>query len=178
MTTPRDPAAGVTLVEMLVALALLAIIGLAGVSVLDQVLRAQDRTADRLDRLGQMQRAMHVVTLDFITAVPGSVEPRADGVAVGRQADIGIDYRLQDGTLWRRVATPGGEVARQALLTAVDTAEWRYLAPGGGWSDSWPPADAPARLGAAPTPRAVELRLTLQDGGALRRLAMLPAGPP
>jgi general secretion pathway protein J len=163
---------------MLVALALLAIIGLAGVSVLDQVLRAQQRTADRLDRLGQMQRAMHVVTLDFATALPGSLEPRDGGVAVGRQADVGIDYWLRDGTLWRRVATPGGEVARQALLTAVDTAAWRYLAPGGGWSDIWPPADAPARLGPAPTPRAVELRLTLRDGGALRRLAVLPAGPP
>jgi general secretion pathway protein J len=179
---PRDPAAGVTLVEMLVALALMAIIGVAGFAVLEQVLRAQERTADRLARLGQMQRAMHLISLDFATALPGSLETGADAAAVGiaRQgkAVMRVDYRLDGGTLWRAVSEPAGQpLARQALLPDVAAGSWRFLS-GRQWSDRWPPDGTAARLGTAPNPRAVELRLTLADGGALRRVALLPSGAP
>lgn len=178
----RDPSAGVTLVEMLVALALMAIIGVAGFAVLEQVLRAQERTADRLARLGQMQRAMHLITLDFATALPGSLTMGDDAgsLAIARQgvAVLQVDYRLDGGTLWRAVSEPDGQpLARQALLPDVAAGGWRFLS-GTQWSDRWPPDGAPARLGTAPNPRAVELRLTLADGRALRRVALLPQAAP
>lgn len=179
--TGRSATAGVTLVEMLVALALMAVIGVAGIAVLQQVLRAQDRTAARLDRLGEMQRTMVVVTLDFATALPFSLAAGANGTAIARQADapVRVDYALEGGTLWRRVGGAAGEpVASQALVRGVDRAAWRYLAASDGWSDVWPPEGTQARLGDAANPRAVELRLWLKDGGTLRRVAALPGGPP
>ena len=44
MTVSRDPAAGFSLVEVLVALALFALIGSAGFFMLDQVIRTQNQT--------------------------------------------------------------------------------------------------------------------------------------
>ena len=48
----RDTEAGLTLVEVLVALALFSLIGLAGFTMLDNILRVQSGTQGRLERLG------------------------------------------------------------------------------------------------------------------------------
>ena len=50
----RDPTAGFSLVEVLVALAIFALIGVAGFSMLDQVLRTQRLTEGRLERLAEL----------------------------------------------------------------------------------------------------------------------------
>ena len=57
--------AGFTLVEMLVALALFAAIGLAGFTVLDTVVRVRGGTEGRLERLGEIDRALALLTLDL-----------------------------------------------------------------------------------------------------------------
>jgi general secretion pathway protein J len=179
--TRRDSTAGVTLVEMLVALALLAAIGLAGFAALEQVLLAQGRTAGRLDRLAEWQRALFVVTLDLTTALPASLSPAPGGVGLARQGDepLRVTYRLEEGTLWRSLAAPGAAApVRQALVRDVAGAEWRYLGADGTWAADWPPEGMPAQLGAVPNPLAVELRLALRDGGALRRIAAMPTGLP
>jgi hypothetical protein len=104
----------------------------------------------------------------------------AGSLGVARQGDgaLQVDYGVEGGTLWRAVAGESGEVlARQALLPGVAGAGWRFLADRR-WTDRWPPEGATARIGAAPNPRAVELRLTLADGGLLRRVAVLPRDAP
>ena len=84
----RDREAGVTLTEVLVALVLFALIGGAGLAVLDQVLRVQARTDGRLERLAEVQRAMHLLTLDFMQATGGSLgsatAPSRSGAAADR----------------------------------------------------------------------------------------------
>ena len=184
MTTRRDPAAGFTLIEVLVALALFALISGAGFTMLDQVLRTQSRTEGRLDRLAAIQRAMHVVTNDFLQARGRSftAEPEDAGVVVGLRrnaADLAegavrLTYRMQDGALRRIVQRVAGPpIAEQTLLADVSLAEWRFYDPQAGWVTDWPPAGQ--LPGAAPpNPRAVELRLTLADGNLLRRVALLP----
>ena len=76
-----------TLVEVLVAPVLFALIGAAGFSVLDQVIRVQAATDGW--RLAEVQRAMHVVTQDFMQATGGSFAVADGKVSFRRTAGAG-----------------------------------------------------------------------------------------
>lgn len=184
MTKARQPEAGFTLIEVLVALALFALISAAGFAMLDQVLRTQNRTEGRLERLAEVQRAMFLMTDDFLQARGRSftAEMGAAGPVIGlrrnaadlREGSVRLTYSLQDATLLRSVSRSAGPpIAQQPLLAGVTAAEWRFYDPQTGWVSDWPPVGQLPGT-AAPNPRAVELRVTLTDGKALRRVALLP----
>jgi general secretion pathway protein J len=173
--SPRQPDAGVTLIEMMVALALFALIASAGFALLDTVLRSQRSTEGRLDRLSQHQRALQVITSDMMMALPHSL--RGDETLSfdrsGSLTDLQLRYRLADGVLWRDIATTGAPQRDQALLRGVSAVTWRFLTPEGDWSDIWP---VDPTLATPRNPRAVDLVIQLADhGGQLRRVAPLPA---
>ena len=176
----RQPDAGVTLIEMMIALALFALIGSAGFALLDQVLRTQRSTDGRLERLSEQQRALHVILTDFAMALPHTLEATEDSVALDRSAASGgslhLRYHLTAGVLHRDLASPDGlALADQTILTGIDTASWRFLTPEGAWSDIWP-TDPVQTLTTPRNPRAIELVVTLQGhAGSLRRVAALPA---
>lgn len=186
MTAPRQAVptrvaeAGMTLVEVLVGLALFAVIGTAGFSVLDQTIRIQARTEGRLARLAEMQRTMHVLKLDLMQADAESLA-LAGGVASFRrsagQGDISVRYALEDGVLVRVAADgsagEGGE-ARQRLLSGVGAIGWGLLDAEGVWTD----ARTPAAEAAAPVGAALDLAMTGEGlSGDLRLVVALPADP-
>jgi general secretion pathway protein J len=168
-----------TLVEVLVGLVLFALIGMAGFSVLDQAIRVQARTEGRLARLAEIQRMMHIVTLDFMQASGASLSLVDGAVSFRRDAatgEIAVSYGLEDGTLVRSVSGgPNAAVLRQNLLSDVGAIRWGFLAPQGDWVDAWPQA---ARPGASANPAAVSLDLAMAGpglSGDLRRVVALPA---
>ena len=163
----RDPTAGVTLIEMVVALAIFALIGGAGYSMLDQVLRIDAGTSGRLDRLGDMQRALFLVGQDFAQAGGHSVR-QDDGLNLTRDGVV-IRYRLAGDGLRRDLRDAGESVAEQVLVEGVQGLQWRFLN-GGQWG-----ADLPAGAGRPRNPRAVEVVLTLTGGQQVRQAAVLPA---
>lgn len=188
--TARQGTAGFTLVEVLVALVLFALIGTAGFTMLDQVLQTQRQTEGRLDRLAELQRAMYLATVDFAHAQGGSL--RVDDATPGDPAGLsirrsspdaeggvfGLRYTLE-GDVFERIVLRdvGMPVARQALVTGVEAVSWRFSAHATGWMPDWPPEVAPGDESApASNPRAVELTLMLRAGGEqLRRVMLLPA---
>lgn len=168
----RQAEAGFTLVEVLVSLALFAMIATAGVAVLDQVLRTQRLTEGRLDRLAGMQRMMHLVARDLSEATPGSLSGDAATVTLGRGADgVTVTYALSEGRMTRAVARGRGEARAQVLLPDVASIGWQYLDGSGAWRAAWPGAEAPARADL----RAVAMTVTLPRGvGDLRRVVAVP----
>jgi general secretion pathway protein J len=174
----RDRAAGVTLVEMLVALVLFALIAVAGFTVLDQVVRVQDGTQGRLDRLAQMQRSMHILTQDLMFASGSSLSSADGAVSFRRSAadgEMSVRYDVEDATLVRSVSGAlGARPARQPLLTGVRAFGWSFLDANRQWNARWPAAPN----GPKGNPAAVALDLALAGpglSGELRRVAILPA---
>lgn len=171
--SPRDAQAGVTLIEMLVSLALFALIATAGFAVLDQVLRSQRAAEARLERLSALQRALHLVQSDAMMARPGSLRATPGTLDFDRSGGLGLRYGLVEGTLQREITREGRSEAAQAVLGGVKRLTWRFLDAGGQWSESWPPD--PGQAGAR-NPRAIEWLILLQDRGlTLRRVTALPA---
>ncbi len=176
----RDPAAGVTLIEMLVALVLFALIAVAGFTVLDQVVRVQNGTQGRLDRLAELQRTMQILTQDLMLASGASLSFSDNAVSFRRSAangEMAVRYDLEDATLVRSVSGvsgAGARPARQPLLSGIDGLRWSFLDAKRQWNARWPKApDAPP---ANPAAVALDLAITGRGlEGDLRRIAILPA---
>ncbi len=62
---PRIPQRGFTLIEMMIAIAIFALLSLGAYQVLQGVLRSDEVSRDRGDALKQLQRAMVIVERDF-----------------------------------------------------------------------------------------------------------------
>lgn len=173
--TSRDPEAGITLVEMLVALALFALVGLASFALLDAVIRTRDRTEGRLEEVAALDRALILFGRDLGQSDPGS-QALADGelrfALVAAGGPRAMSYALGEQGLERRA----GEVA-QRLAAGIAALDFRVLDRGGAWHGAWP-----REAGAAdPLPLVgVEMRLRLegQETSTIRRLVELPLGPP
>jgi general secretion pathway protein J len=178
--TGRTSEAGFTLIELMISLALFALVAVAGLALVESTLGIEARTGGRLERLGDMQRAMFVIGADLQQLAPGDLIGDAQALGFTRRSDaspfgrVSLRYAVEDGALMR---TPEGQRA-QRLLTGVTAGRWRFHAAGTGWTDHWPPAPEAT----SDWPDAVAIELTVApDGpglsGTLRRVVVLPDVP-
>ena len=169
--------AGFTLVEVMISVALFGLIAIAGITLMDAELGVQARTDGRLERLGDLQRAMYVMTADLEQL--SQLELAENGALTFSRfasapagGEVEVRYGLRGAVMERIV----GGVGVQDLVTGVSSVRFSYFVDGDGWRDEWVEADAPQRR-----PRAVAVELTLAaaegEGGTLRRLVQLPAAP-
>jgi len=201
MDSPRGrPASGFTLLEMLVALAIFALIGVAAYSGLDQVLRTRAAVEAAAGRLQRVQLAMYFLEQDLAQAVgrpirdefgleqPALLLGEGGGEAVLRLTRTGRDnplerdrpalqrlaYDLRGEQLWRRhwqrLDRSGVSEPREALLLEAVVALTLRALDDEG---QWQERWPPLDADPAALPRALELRLELADWGEIRRLIPL-----
>lgn len=182
---------GFTLIEVLVALGLFSIVAIAGVSLLDSILRVENQTRSRLAKMGELQRAVYSLTRDLERAAPGSFRRTRTGILFSPYAlsiydpPTRISYSARGSDLVK--ITSSGPIAGrpQRLLAGVSAARWTFFHPGRGWSDDplpVPQAPGNVAIGAAPAPPrpiavALDLTLTGAPGGRLRRVVEIAPGP-
>lgn len=194
-------ARGFTLLELLVAVGLFAVLaGLAWGS-LDGLSRGSVQMQEAATRLADTQRALDLVVRDLRQAVPrpvrdgsGRAQAALSGERLGLEFTRGghgnalalpratlerVGWRQHEGRLqrlhWPVLDRAAGTQPRvDMVLDRVQALELRYRDASGREQAQWPP---PRSGDAAALPRAVELRLRLEDMGEIVRLVELPGTP-
>lgn len=194
--TRSDPTrAGFTLVELLVALLIFALLSAASAALLRFGVDARQATGQRLDRQAALVRLRALLAADLAQAAPrlwrdvdgvrqaafASEDAQLLLVRRGWRNDRGaersslqrVEYRLAGGRFERHVAPmlDGTAFGPPAVLAeGVTTVRWRFFADGA-WRDRWD-ALAPAAL-----PLAVELTLAATGMPEVRQRFLVGPGP-
>lgn len=177
---------GFTLLELVIALAIFALLGLASWRLFDTTVRAQQAVASHEQSLRRLQRALGVIERDALQVASSVIvlSPTAlqlvrsnwrnphDLPRSGRQHVL---YRVENRALWRESrGLESPTVERQKLLDDVDEFNWRLFDPETGWSAAWPVG----RGAAAMPPHALEVVLSSGRFKQIRRVWPLPQGHP
>lgn len=190
----RRRTTGFTLVELLVALLIFAMLATAGVALLRVSVDSQALAKTRLDAIAGERRIDALLTADLAQAVGRTVRndagdrlPAFEGeparfafVRAGwdnfdeapRPELQRVEYRIENGRLLRRhwpMLDGAAAEAPAVLAEQVTGARLRYRS-GEGWRDLWDP------LRADLLPRAVELTLQRAGGPEYRYLFLVGAG--
>jgi general secretion pathway protein J len=189
----RSPSSrGFTLVEMVVALLIFAILAGAGVSLLRASVDTQEAVDGALADLGSAARLRALLSADLTQAVVRPIEGAPGGLAgsaselrlvrgfepaervVGASGLQAIRWQVEGGRLVRQSITPAGVAAGPAAILARDVSSLslRYRASDGGWRSLWAPT-----ISETPLPRAVEVRLQRRGEAEITILVALPDGP-
>ncbi|WP_184112798.1 type II secretion system minor pseudopilin GspJ [Sphingomonas abaci] len=190
----RSAEHGFTLVEVMIALLIFAMIASAGVAILSFSIRAQAATGARLDDQAALARTVSALTADLAQTTPRGARDEAGRLRpafVGEPGELlftrggwtNLDAAARPNlqkVLWRlsgqtlvRIGYPevdGAQpLAQTPMLDRVTgmTIRYRYA---GAWSDRWDGA------GGIALPQALELRLTRADGTHWRMMALVGTG--
>lgn len=188
---------GLTLVELIVAVALLALVTVMAYRGLDSMSRANDRTVADTERWRAVALLLERLAADVsqparrpVRDAAGAVLPTWWGRPVvdpdgsdaqfefSRKSPSGRDdtrlgYRLRRGSVellvWRVLdRAPGTQAEIYPLLDKVSALRVRHMDAQGAWQDQWPVTAMD------PLPRAVAIELTLAEGQTLTRIFALP----
>ena len=186
---------GLTLIELMVALAIFAVLGVLSYRALAEVATSNSRLEENFERWRTISRTLQRIDTDLIQVVaparsseatPGTPQSGA-AMILGRAANGGgpelqflrlddsrgvrrVGYRLVDGRLdWLRWSGRDavGEPAVEPLLANVRGLRWRFLL-NNNRIDAWPPGNNAVVL-----PDAIILELDLPDVGTLTRMISL-----
>jgi general secretion pathway protein J len=195
-------AAGFTLLEVLIAVAIFAVVGVMAYGGLQAVITQQAIARDNADRFRELQFAVQQISRDLLQLNPRPVrEPLGDGYRAALYSDprseilleftrggwtnpLGqpraavqrVAYVLEDGLLLRRHwFVPDQTLGEEAVEREVldGVLEVRLrFFAPGGWSEQWPAGGTATDPSLRPL--AVEVTLELEDWGEIRRLLEVP----
>ncbi|MDH0730830.1 type II secretion system minor pseudopilin GspJ [Pseudomonas sichuanensis] len=154
---------GFTLLELLLAVAIFALLAVGSAQLVERMLRADAARQVQADELRALGRALSLIQRDAVQGVfVGELQHAAFAVSldgsriqwlVGAQQATGtlgasdlrlVEYWLEDGTLWRRRRSlEHGEGREQRLLEGVQELRWQLHTQDQGWLQHWPGAEKP-----------------------------------
>ncbi|OLF51917.1 type II secretion system minor pseudopilin GspJ [Pseudomonas chlororaphis] len=186
---------GFTLLEVLIAMALFSLLGLACYQLLERMMHTDRRIHQHELQLRRLQRAVGIFERDLTQAVAYPVDASS-----ARQALIGeaeriqlvrsgwsnpqqqarsdlqlVSHRWSDGQWLREYRSPvndpaqAGGAAQQLLLDGVRLERLRYIDAKGQAHANWPVGQAPLSL-----PQAIEVEFDAPGYPGLRRVILLP----
>jgi len=190
---------GFTLVELMVSLAIFALIAAAGVSLLGYSVGAQAEAGQRLDRIAAIRRVNALLTADLAQATQRISRDRGgiakvafeggtgapDEIALaftrrgwsneageGRSSLQKVEYRLAGGMLQRQIwpMVDGADPLPPAILLQHVRSITLHYRTGGEWRDRWD-STKPGAL-----PSAVEMTADIEGTGAVRQLFLTGTG--
>ena len=188
---------GLTLIELIVAVALLGLLTVMAYRGLDSMTRANERTLNESERWRAVTLFLERFAADVSQPARRPVNGPSDALLAtwwGRaisepagteaqfefsrksppgQDESRLGYRLRGGNVellvWRVLdRAPGSPVEVYPLLGDVSALRFRHLDAQGNWQDQWPVADA------EPLPRAIWIEFTLVGGPSVKRIFALP----
>ena len=193
MSANRSRGGGFTLIEILIALAILALIAVLGYRATSSLAQSEVKLSDESARWRALDGMFARLEADMRAALPrtvragNSVEPawvgatdaagnatvrfsRAGTESVGEPGAAGqrIAYRLANGAIevdyWPHLDQPASVApTAYALAGGVTALRVSYLDSQGGWQERWPV------LGEPTLPRGVRIVLTQDDGTSIER---------
>lgn len=189
-----------TLIEILVAVVVLAVLAVAAYGGLDAIIRIREQTQVQERQFSRLQLAMLTLTRDIQQAAPrpirhasGDTAPAMTGgdknippLAFTRAGNPNplieprsglqrVGYEVVKGKLERVFfavldRSIEPEPERQTLLTGVTALSVRFLDDSGQWENTWPPLNAESGQYNRREPAAVEVTLDTKRWGRIRRL--------
>ena len=192
---------GFTLIEVLVAMSVFAVMTILAYMSLGQTLANADMLGERMDRLQAIQRTMRYLSNDLSAASPRPVRSElgdtympavmvsaandfvlavthggwSNPAGLPRSTQQRSVYLLEDGKLYRVYynvldSTYSNNALSTEILDRIESIEFRLLQDDGETTNQWPPSGAKGLAGQIMRPRAVEIILTLEGEGEIRRI--------
>lgn len=180
---------GFTLLELVIAMAIFALLGLGSWQLLQSVLRAERSTSSHQFELRNLQRAVALIERDAMQMV---MSPKGRGMTLQRNQlnfqrgnwsnpldqprseHMEVSYHLdKQGVLWRDSrGLESSSVRRQTVLQGVSGLSLRLYDANTGWRAEW----STTRAKTSGQPRALEVSFTVGRFEQIRRVFLLPEG--
>jgi len=190
---------GFTLIEVIIAMAIFAIVSVLAYSGLHSVINSKTRTEGALNRLKELQMTMLTLSNDFQQLSTKNGNDALGGRLLNlttQNSDFTVSftrngwrnpanrprstmqrvaYRLDDDklirTYWTHVnRADDDKMIERTLITNIESLDIRFYDDQRRWRTNWPSASNLASAEPIPLPLAVEVTLTMGDWGEIKRL--------
>lgn len=191
---------GFTLIEVLVAMAIFAVLSALAYMTIGQTLSNSEMLTERMDRLQSVQRTMSLLSTELLQAAPRSIRGDLGDTQPALISDFGAEfalqlthngwpnsagvprstqqrtaYRIEDDELvryhWNVLDRTANNIAvATVLLDNIESLTFRFLQQNGEWTEQWPPTSGQPSSDTNLLPRAVTIVLVLPDEGELTRV--------
>jgi len=188
---------GYTLIEVIIALAIFAILGTISVGLLSRAFDTQARLEAQMEPLAALQLAVTRINRDtsqivdrgtssfvgetsYNEFIRGGIVIPDDSEAKSTLKRVALVCENNEKLIrktWARVdPLSPSDFQEQVLINNLESCDFSYLAKGDTWVSKWPMTTTPSKEKPPPFPRAIKLKLSLKNFGNIPLLFVIPGG--